>query len=53
MRDALTLDGMLARDARRFDFFQALRLIEQAHAKRPRLGRSLATMPCGSRRTRS
>jgi type VI secretion system protein ImpH len=42
MRDALTLDGMLARDARRFDFFQALRLIEQAHAKRPRLGRSLA-----------
>ncbi|WP_250454715.1 type VI secretion system baseplate subunit TssG [Caballeronia sp. ATUFL_M2_KS44] len=42
MRDALTIDGMLARDARRFDFFQALRLIEQAHGERPRLGRSLS-----------
>jgi type VI secretion system protein ImpH len=42
MRDALTIDGVLARDARRFDFFQALRLIERAHAGRPRLGRSLA-----------
>ncbi|MGN6666229.1 MAG: type VI secretion system baseplate subunit TssG [Trinickia sp.] len=42
MRDALTLDEVLARDARRFDFFQALRLIEQAHAEHPRLGRSLA-----------
>ncbi|BCQ26372.1 type VI secretion system baseplate subunit TssG [Caballeronia sp. NK8] len=42
MRDALTIDGVLARDARRFDFFQALRLIEQAHAERPRLGRSLS-----------
>ena len=40
MRDALTIDGVLARDARRFDFFQALRLIEQMHPQRPRLGRS-------------
>ena len=43
MRDALTIDSVLARDARRFDFFQALRLIEQAHDDRPRLGRALAT----------
>lgn len=42
MRDALTIDGVLARDARRFDFFQALRLIERAHGERPRLGRSLS-----------
>jgi len=42
MRDPLSIDGVLAREARRFDFFQALRLIEQAHAGRPRLGRSLS-----------
>lgn len=42
MHDAMTIDGLLQRHARRFDFFQALRLIEQAHADRPRLGRSLA-----------
>ncbi|OZI20164.1 hypothetical protein CAL26_21730 [Bordetella genomosp. 9] len=33
-------DGPLARDTRRFGFFQALRLIEAAHRDRPRLGYS-------------
>jgi len=40
MPDALTLEDVLTRDARRFDFFQALRFVEQMHAQRPRLGRS-------------
>jgi type VI secretion system protein ImpH len=42
MRDALDLDRALARDARRFDFFQALRLLDRTHPERPRLGRSLS-----------
>ncbi|SAL49866.1 type VI secretion system baseplate subunit TssG [Caballeronia humi] len=41
MRNALDIDRALERDARRFDFFQALRLIEKAHPGQPRLGRSL------------
>ncbi|VXB13998.1 putative cytoplasmic protein [Burkholderia sp. 8Y] len=40
MPGTLNLDAVLTRDARRFDFFQALRLIEQMHAERARLGRS-------------
>ena len=41
MRNALDIDRALESDARRFDFFQALRLIEKAHPGQPRLGRSL------------
>jgi type VI secretion system protein ImpH len=40
MRDTLDIDRLLERDARRFDFFQALRLIERAHPELPRLGAS-------------
>jgi len=40
MRDALTLERMLQQDARHFDFFQALRLIDCAYPERPRLGTS-------------
>ncbi|ARP83347.1 hypothetical protein CAL12_22700 [Bordetella genomosp. 8] len=38
MPHAVGPDGLLARDTRRFGFFQALRLIEAAHRDRPRLG---------------
>jgi type VI secretion system protein ImpH len=38
---AIGPEGLLARDTRRFGFFQALRLIEAAHRDRPRLGCSL------------
>lgn len=41
MRDPLALERRLVREAPRFDFFQALRLIECAHAERPRVGKSL------------
>lgn len=42
MRDALTLDQTLQRDACRFDFYQALRLIDAAHRDKPRLGAALS-----------
>jgi type VI secretion system protein ImpH len=38
---AIGADGALARDTSRFDFFQALRLIEAAYPERAGLGRSL------------
>lgn len=41
MRDPLALHGQLARDAARMDFFQVLRLIENAHPELPRIGSSL------------
>lgn len=41
MRDRLALDRRMARDAGRFDLYQALRLIECAHPEHPRLGRAL------------
>jgi type VI secretion system protein ImpH len=40
MRDALELARTLQQDARHFDFFHALRLIDCAHPERPRLGTS-------------
>lgn len=40
MPDALTLYRKLASEPYRFDFFQAVRLIECAHADRPRVGES-------------
>lgn len=41
MRDPLALDALLARDVRRMDFVQVLRLIENAHPELPRIGASL------------
>jgi type VI secretion system protein ImpH len=41
MPDALTLLGRFSIDANRFDFFQAVRLIECAHPGLPRVGSSL------------
>ncbi|MGU7775894.1 type VI secretion system baseplate subunit TssG [Burkholderia sp. MR1-5-21] len=41
MPDALTLLRALEADAGRFDFFQAVRLIENAHPHLPRIGASL------------
>lgn len=44
MRDPVTLDAELERHAARMDFFQVLRLIENAHPELPRIGTSLR--PC-------
>lgn len=41
MPDALTLLQLLESDARRFDFFQAVRLLEVAYPNAPRVGASL------------
>jgi type VI secretion system protein ImpH len=41
MSDALTLLRLLETDAGRFDFFQAVRLLEIAHPHAPRIGASL------------
>lgn len=41
MRDPVALDTLLARDVRRMDFVQVLRLIENAHPELPRIGASL------------
>jgi type VI secretion system protein ImpH len=41
MRDPVALEQQLERDAARMDFFQVLRLIENAHPQRPRIGASL------------
>jgi len=41
MRDPVALELMLERDAARMDFFQVLRLIENAHVDKPRIGTSL------------
>ena len=40
MRDALELQRTLAEDAEKYDFFQALRLIENAYPALPRIGES-------------
>jgi type VI secretion system protein ImpH len=42
MRDPVALDGELERRAARMDFFQVLRLIENAHPALPRIGTSLS-----------
>jgi type VI secretion system protein ImpH len=41
MRDPLDLELRLEREAARMDFFQVLRLIENAHPDKPRIGASL------------
>lgn len=41
MRDPVALERELERNAARMDFFQVLRLIENAHPQRPRIGASL------------
>jgi type VI secretion system protein ImpH len=41
MPDPLELDALLERQAARMDFFQVLRLIENAHPQLPRIGASL------------
>ena len=41
MRDPVALDRLLERQAARMDFFQVLRLIENAHPQLPRIGASL------------
>lgn len=41
MRDPVELELMLEREAARMDFFQVLRLIENAHPDKPRIGASL------------
>jgi type VI secretion system protein ImpH len=41
MRDPVALELTLEREAARMDFFQVLRLIENAHPGRPRIGESL------------
>jgi type VI secretion system protein ImpH len=41
MRDPVALDAELERKAARMDFFQILRLIENAHPELPRIGASL------------
>lgn len=41
MRDPVALDALLARRAARMDFFQVLRLIENAYPHQPRIGCSL------------
>jgi len=41
MRDPVALDALLARDVRRMDFVQVLRLIENAYPALPRIGASL------------
>jgi type VI secretion system protein ImpH len=41
MRDPVELELHLEREAARMDFFQVLRLIENAHADKPRIGTSL------------
>jgi len=41
MRDPVDLAAKLERDAARMDFFQVLRLIENAHPQLPRIGASL------------
>jgi type VI secretion system protein ImpH len=41
MRDPVELQLLLERDAARMDFFQVLRLIENSHPERPRIGTSL------------
>jgi type VI secretion system protein ImpH len=41
MRDPVALDAELERNAARMDFFQVLRLIENAHPALPRIGASL------------
>jgi type VI secretion system protein ImpH len=41
MRDPLALDAQLEASAARMDFFQVLRLIENAHPELPRIGASL------------
>lgn len=41
MRDPVALDAELERKAGRMDFFQVLRLIENAHPELPRIGSSL------------
>jgi type VI secretion system protein ImpH len=44
MRDPVALEAELERNAARMDFFQVLRLIENAHPELPRIGTSLR--PC-------
>jgi type VI secretion system protein ImpH len=44
MRDPVAVEAELERHAARMDFFQALRLIENAHPELPRIGTSLR--PC-------
>lgn len=41
MRDPVSLDAQLERHAARMDFFQVMRLIENAHPELPRIGASL------------
>jgi type VI secretion system protein ImpH len=41
MRDPVALDAELERNVARMDFFQVLRLIENAHPDKPRIGASL------------
>lgn len=41
MRDPVALDQQLEENAARMDFFQVLRLIENAHPQQPRIGASL------------
>jgi type VI secretion system protein ImpH len=41
MRDPVALEAQLERQAARMDFFQVLRLIENAHPQLPRIGSSL------------
>jgi type VI secretion system protein ImpH len=41
MRDPVDVERKLAQDAARMDFFQALRLLENAYPERPRIGESL------------
>jgi type VI secretion system protein ImpH len=41
MRDPLELEALLAAGAARMDFFQILRLLENAHPDKPRIGASL------------
>ncbi len=41
MRDPVELDRLLAERAARMDFFQILRLLENAHPEQPRIGASL------------
>ncbi len=41
MRDPVALEALLETSAHRMDFFQVLRLLENAHPERPRIGTSL------------
>jgi len=41
MRDPVEVERLLARQAARMDFFQILRLLENAHPDKPRIGASL------------